>query len=137
MRIARHAGVIEVGSAVTRRTGHAGDTVTILAAHDQRLMQPPQVRLTRPLACGMAIHAGWMLQNLGSFLEQGNGTRLGISDFSEALRRAQFIRQVRPIGVRSICPSSKCECCPKSTDAHNESSACSWCDCAMISAGSG
>jgi hypothetical protein len=44
---AKHAGVIEIGSAVTRRTGHAGSAVAILAAHDERLMQPPQVRLAR------------------------------------------------------------------------------------------
>jgi hypothetical protein len=63
--------------------------VTILAAHDQRLMQPPQVRLARSLACGMAIHAAWMLQDLGCLLEQGDGARLGISDVGEAARRAR------------------------------------------------
>src|SRR6476646_6011545 len=64
MEIARHAGRVEVGPAVTCGTDHAGGTVTILAAHDQRLMETPQVGLARPLTGGMAIHAARMLQNL-------------------------------------------------------------------------
>jgi hypothetical protein len=69
MRIARNAGLIEVVAAVTCRASHAGSTVAILASHDQRLMQAPLVRLARPLACRMTIHAAGVLKHFGGFLE--------------------------------------------------------------------
>src|SRR4029077_8063980 len=67
-----------------------------------RLLYPPQIRRARPLARRMAIHAARMLQDLARFLEQRDGPRLGIGNPSEALRRTQFGRQLRPIGCRRL-----------------------------------
>jgi len=114
--VAGHMGWVEVGPAVTGRTGHAGCAVAILAAHDQRLMRTSQVRLTRAIARPMAIHAARMLQQLADFLEQGDRPRLGIGNVGEAGHRTQFGRHSWPIGRRRLADRSLDRCAGDQND---------------------
>src|SRR5580704_3172428 len=57
MRMAWHAGGIEIGVLVAHGATHGRRAETVATARDRRLMQPLRVALQRPVAGWMTIHA--------------------------------------------------------------------------------
>src|ERR1700751_4814783 len=54
--IARHSGAFEIGRLVADLATHRRKSKAVFATLDRRLMQTPDVALTRAIAGGMAVH---------------------------------------------------------------------------------
>jgi hypothetical protein len=94
--IARHSGAFEIGRLVADLATHRRKSKAVFAALDRRLMQTPDVALTRAIAGGMAVHTARMGQHFAGLGEQSCGARRRIADCVEAGNaRETFRRTVR------------------------------------------
>jgi hypothetical protein len=87
MRVAWHAGRIEIGVLVAHGATHGRRAETVAAALDRRLMQPLRVALKWPIAGRMTVHAARRGQHLVGFREQGRRARRRIAQIRKAIRR--------------------------------------------------
>jgi hypothetical protein len=109
VRMARHAGGIEIRALVAGGAAHRRCAKAIGAAFDRRLMQSACFALERAIADRVAVHAARSHQHFAGFREQSRRPRRRVTDPGKALRRRQCDRRPRGMDGRRRCQDQRCQ----------------------------
>src|SRR5678815_2878620 len=90
LRMSWHPRGVEVGVVMAGVALHAGRTVAVGAAYDQRLVRTAGVGLQRNVTGGMTVHAARVQDDLAGFFEQRDGALPLVRDRSECRDRTQW-----------------------------------------------
>jgi hypothetical protein len=91
MRVAGHAGRVEIALLMTARATHGRKPMAVRTALDRRLMQPALVALARAIAGRMTVDAARMSQDFAQLREYCRRARGGIAR-GKALRWREAVR---------------------------------------------